>query len=141
MKTLILFQRSLWNISNWRRSKEEDFIERRTKWFFQKKMKFWKKKKKMNDSNIFLKNFPMNKRFSTWFSKLKMYFGWEGIRLQPHKNEKYYKNYFVKKASRCNLSTICSFYGRGSYISDNCPLMSYLVLNHVEFQGRKMITV
>lgn len=117
------------------------FYRKKDKMIFSKENEVLKIKIKMNDSYIFLKNFPMNKRFSTWFSKLKMYFGWEGIRLQPHKNEKYYKNYFVKKASRCNLSTICSCYGRGSYISDNCPLMSYLVLNHVEFQGRKMITV
>lgn len=116
------------------------FYRKKDKMIVSKENEVLKKKKIM--THIFSwKFFPMNKRFSSWFSKLKMYFGWEGIRLQPHKNEKYYKNYFVKKASRYNLSTICSFYGRGSYISDNCPLMSYLVLNHVEFQGRKMITV
>lgn len=40
------------------------------------------KKIKLHASYPLLKNFPMDKRFSIWLSKPKMYFWWEGIRLQ-----------------------------------------------------------
>ena len=42
--------------------------------------------------------------------------------LQAFKNKKYFKNYFVKEASSFSPSTIWNICGRGSHISDFCPL-------------------
>ena len=38
------------------------------------------------------------------------------------KNEKYFKNYFVKESTSKSLSTICNFCGRGGHNSGTCPL-------------------
>ena len=51
----------------------------------------------------------------------KCIFDQNGLGYKPFKNEKYFKNYFVKEASSFSPSIICNLCGRGGYISDNCP--------------------
>ena len=83
MKTLISFQRiSLWSISKLRRSiKGGRLYPKKDKMIFAKENVVLKKIK-LHASYPLLKIFPMDKRFSIWLSKPKMYFWWEGIRLQ-----------------------------------------------------------
>ena len=38
------------------------------------------------------------------------------------KNQKYFKNYFVKESTSASPSTTCNFCGRGGHISSTCPL-------------------
>ena len=38
------------------------------------------------------------------------------------KNQKYFKNYFVKESTIASPSTTCNFSGRGRRISSTCPL-------------------
>ena len=52
----------------------------------------------------------------------KCIFGQKGLGYKPFKNQKYFKNYFIKEASSFSPSTICNLCGRGSHISDFCPL-------------------
>ena len=40
------------------------------------------------------------------------------------KNEKYFKNYFVKESTSESPSTICNFCGIGGRISKSCPLIN-----------------
>ena len=52
----------------------------------------------------------------------KCVFDKRGLRYKTSKNEKYFKNYFVKESTSESSSTICNFCGRGGHISSTCPL-------------------
>ena len=72
----------------------------------------------------------------------KCIFDQKGLDYKPFKNQKYFKNYFVKEASSFSLSTICNFCGKGGHISDIFPLRkSPLVLQNSKLfwipKGRK----
>ena len=45
-----------------------------------------------------------------------------GLGYKSSKNEKYFKNYFVKESTSESPSTICNFYGIGGHISSTFPL-------------------
>ena len=52
----------------------------------------------------------------------KCVFDKRGLGYKTSKNEKYFKNYFVKESTSESSSTICNFCGRGGHISSTCPL-------------------
>ena len=52
----------------------------------------------------------------------KCVFDKRGLGYKTSKNEKYFKNYFVKEFTSESSSTICNFCGRGGHISSTCPL-------------------
>ena len=52
----------------------------------------------------------------------KCIFDKNGLGHKHFKNQKYFKNYFVKEAFSFSPSTICNLCGKGSHISDFCPL-------------------
>ena len=45
------------------------------------------------------------------------------------KNQKYFKNYFVKESTSAILSTNCNVCGRGGHISSTCPLRNSSQMN------------
>ena len=59
------------------------------------------------------------------------------------KNQKYFKNYFVKEASSFSYSTICNLCGRGSHISDFFPLRKspHVLQNSKLFQMEERLTL
>ena len=46
----------------------------------------------------------------------------KGLEFKSSKNQKYFKNYFVKESPSVSPSIICNFCGRGEHISSTCPL-------------------
>ena len=52
----------------------------------------------------------------------KCVFDKRGLGYKFSKNEKYFKNYFVKESTSESSSTICNFCGRGGHISSTYPL-------------------
>ena len=50
----------------------------------------------------------------------KCVFDKRGLGYKSSKNEKYFKNYFIKESISERPSTICNFYGRGGHISSTC---------------------
>ena len=52
----------------------------------------------------------------------KCVFDKRGLGYKSSKNEKYFKNYFVKESTSESPSTICSFCGIGGHISSTCSL-------------------
>ena len=52
----------------------------------------------------------------------KCIFDKQGLGFKSSKNQKYFKNYFVKKSTSESPSTTCNFCGRGWHISSTCPL-------------------
>ena len=51
----------------------------------------------------------------------KCVFDKQGLGFKSSKNQKYFKNYFVKESASASPSTTCNFCGRG-HISSTCPL-------------------
>ena len=62
------------------------------------------------------------KAFEMILASQKCVFDKRGLGYKTSKNEKYFKNYFVKKSTSESSSTICNFCGRGGHISSTCPL-------------------
>ena len=62
------------------------------------------------------------KAFEMILASQKCVFDKRGLGYKTSKNEKYFKNYFVKESTSESSSTICNFYGRGGHISSSCPL-------------------
>ena len=60
--------------------------------------------------------------FNMMLASQKCIFDKKGIGYKGTKNEKYYKNYFVKEGASKGLSTTCNFCGRKGHISNTCPL-------------------
>ena len=52
----------------------------------------------------------------------KCVFDKQGLRFKSSKNQKYFKNYFVKESTSASPFTTYSFCGRGGHISSTCPL-------------------
>ena len=52
----------------------------------------------------------------------KCVFDKQGLGFKYSKNQKHFKNYFVKESLSASSSTTCNFYGRGRHISSTCPL-------------------
>ena len=52
----------------------------------------------------------------------KCVFDKQGLRFKSLKNQKYFKNYFVKESTSASPSTTCNFFGRGGHISSTFPL-------------------
>ena len=46
----------------------------------------------------------------------------QGLGFKSSKNQKYFKNYFVKESTSASPFTTCNFCGRGAHISSTCPL-------------------
>ena len=62
------------------------------------------------------------KAFEMILASQKCVFDKRGLGYKTSKNEKYFKNYFVKESTSESSSTICNFCGRGRHISSTCPL-------------------
>ena len=62
------------------------------------------------------------KSFEMILASQKCVFDKQGLGFKSSKNQKYFKNYFVKESSSECPSTICNFCGRGGHISSTCPL-------------------
>ena len=62
------------------------------------------------------------KSFEMILASQKCVFDKQGLGFKSSKNQKYFKNYFVKESSSASPSTICNFCGRGGHISSTCPL-------------------
>ena len=62
------------------------------------------------------------KAFDMILACQKFVFDKEGLGYKSSKNEKYFKNYFVKDSTSESPSTICNFCGRVGHISSTCPL-------------------
>ena len=73
----------------------------------------------------------------------KCIFDKKGLGYKPFKNKKYFKNYFIKEVSSFSPSTICSLCGRGSHISDFCPLRKspHVLQNSKLFQMEERLTL
>ena len=65
----------------------------------------------------------------------KSIFDKQGLGFKSSKNQKYFKNYFVKESTITSPSTTCKFYGKRWHISSTCPLRngfeSFNFPNHV----------
>ena len=46
----------------------------------------------------------------------------QGLGFKSSKNQKYFKNYFVKESTSASPSTICNFCGKRGHISSTCLL-------------------
>ena len=62
------------------------------------------------------------KSFEMILASQKYVFDKQGLGFKSSKNQKYFKNYFVKKSTNASPSTTCNFCGRGGHISSTCPL-------------------
>ena len=62
------------------------------------------------------KSFEMN------LTSQKCVFDKQGLWFKSSKNQKYFKNYFVKESSSASSSTTCNFCWKGEHISSTCPL-------------------
>ena len=62
------------------------------------------------------------KSFEMILASQKCVFDKQGLGFKSSKNQKYFKNYFVKESSSECPSTICNFCGRGGHISSTCSL-------------------
>ena len=62
------------------------------------------------------------KSFEMILASQKCVFDKQGLGFKSSKNQKYFKNYFVKESSSECPSTVCNFCGRGGHISSTCPL-------------------
>ena len=52
----------------------------------------------------------------------KCVFNKQGLGFKSSKNQKYFKNYFVKESTSASPSTTCNFCGRVGHINSTCPL-------------------
>ena len=52
----------------------------------------------------------------------KCVFDKQGLRFKSLKNQKYFKNYFVKESTSASPFTTCNFCVRRGHISSTCPL-------------------
>ena len=62
------------------------------------------------------------KSFEMILASQKCVFDKQRLGFKSSKNQKYFKNYFVKESASANPSTTCNFCGRGGHISSTCPL-------------------
>ena len=62
------------------------------------------------------------KSFEMILASQKCVFNKQGLGFKSSKNQKYFKNYFVRESASVSPSTTCSFCGRGGHISSTCPL-------------------
>ena len=62
------------------------------------------------------------KSFEMILASQKCIFNKQGLGFKSSKNQKYFKNYFVKESTSASPSTTFNFYGRGGNISSTCPL-------------------
>ena len=68
--------------------------------------------------NLFL----WTKSFEMILAIKKCVFEKQGLGFKSSKNQKYFKNYFVKESSSASPSTTCNICGRRGHISSTCPL-------------------
>ena len=61
------------------------------------------------------------KSFEMILASEKCVFDKQWLGFKSLKNQKYFKNYFIKESSSASPST-CDFCGRGGHISSTCPL-------------------
>ena len=62
------------------------------------------------------------KYFEMILASQKCVFDKQGLGFKSSKNQKYFKNYFVKESTSASPSTTCNFCGRGGHISSICSL-------------------
>ena len=62
------------------------------------------------------------KYFEMLLLSQKCVFDKQMLGFKSSKNQKYFKNYFVKESASTSPSTTCNFCGRGGHISSTCPL-------------------
>ena len=62
------------------------------------------------------------KAFDMILASQKCAFDKRGLRYKSSRNEKYFKNYFVKESTSESPSIICNFCGIGGHISSTCPI-------------------
>ena len=62
------------------------------------------------------------KYFEMILPSQKCVFDKQELGFKSSKNQKYFKNYFVKESSSVSPSTTCNFCGKGGHISSTCPL-------------------
>ena len=62
------------------------------------------------------------KYFEMTLASQKCVFKKQGLGFKSSKNQKYFKNYFLKESTGASPSTTCNFCGRGGHISSTCPL-------------------
>ena len=62
------------------------------------------------------------KSFEMILASQKCFFDKQGLGFKSSKNQKYFKNYFVKESTSASPSTTCKFFGRGGHISSTCSL-------------------
>ena len=63
--------------------------------------------------NIFL----WKKKIEMILASQKCVFDKQGLGFKSSKNQKYFKNYFVRESASASSSTTCNFFGRGGHIS------------------------
>ena len=62
------------------------------------------------------------KSFEMILTSQKCVFDKQGLRFKSLKNQKYFKNYFVKESTSASPSTTCNLCGRGGLINSTFPL-------------------
>ena len=78
--------------------------------------------KKKNEWLTFFSIFSCEqKSFEMILASQKYVFDKQGLGFKSSKNQKYFKNYFVRESASASPST-CNFCGRGGHISSTCPL-------------------
>ena len=79
-------------------------------------------KKKNEWLSSFLSIFSCGqKSFEIILASQKCVFEKQGLRFKSSKNQKYFKNYFVKESASASPSTTCNFCGREGHISSTVP--------------------
>ena len=82
----------------------------------------FKKKKWIVDLLSFNLFLWTKKSFEMILASQKCIFDKQGIWFKYSKNQKYFKNYFVKESTSANPSSTSKFYGKEGHISSTCPL-------------------
>ena len=76
------------------------------------------------------------KYFEMILASQKCVFDKQGLGFKSSKNQKYFKNYFVKESSSASPSTTCNFCGRGGHSSSTC-LFKKMVFKRIQMQNLK----
>lgn len=88
-----------------------------------KRIKFWKRK--ISDyPPHFQFSLVVKKSFDIILANQKCIFDKKGLWYKSSKNEKYFKNDFVKESSSANPSTTCNSFRKWGYISSTCSLIN-----------------
>ena len=92
-----------------------------SKTYLEKENELLRKKNEWLTSSISI-SYCGQKSFEMILTSQKCIFDKQWLGFKSSKNQKYFKNYFVKESTSASPSTTCNFCGRGGHFSSTCPL-------------------